>query len=228
MNREEYLHQLKKYLKRLPSDDYQNAMDYFTEYFDEAGPDREAQVIEELGTPQEAAAELLAALLDEKTSQIIATISPSTYSGTGRQGRYRAGKNTFNGTKGNKKEKTSPLTIIWITVLSIFAAPIGIPIALSIFVLFLAGLIVLASGILCIFAFSISALFAGIVILIKGITLIPVSVSGACLLLGSGLLGIGFGVLLFIVGIFICKWIGVGLIRFTQWIIGKRKEKQHE
>ena len=30
MNREEYLNQLKKYLRRLPSDDYQNAMDYFT------------------------------------------------------------------------------------------------------------------------------------------------------------------------------------------------------
>ena len=66
MNREEYLNQLKKYLRRLPSDDYQNAMDYFTEYFEEAGPEGEAAVIKELGTPQEAAAELLSALLDEK------------------------------------------------------------------------------------------------------------------------------------------------------------------
>ncbi|WP_420705758.1 HAAS signaling domain-containing protein [Streptococcus sp. HF-1907] len=39
MKRTEYLEQLDKYLKRLPHEDYVEAMDYFTEYFDEAGPD---------------------------------------------------------------------------------------------------------------------------------------------------------------------------------------------
>ena len=52
MNRTEYLKQLDKYLKRLPAEDYQNAMEYFTEYFDEAGPEGEEQVIRELGTPK--------------------------------------------------------------------------------------------------------------------------------------------------------------------------------
>ena len=31
LTKEEYLAQLKKYLKRLPKEDYNNAMDYFTE-----------------------------------------------------------------------------------------------------------------------------------------------------------------------------------------------------
>ena len=39
LTKEEYLAQLKKYLKRLPKEDYNNAMDYFTEYFEDAGPD---------------------------------------------------------------------------------------------------------------------------------------------------------------------------------------------
>lgn len=34
LTKEEYLAQLKKYLKRLPKEDYNNAMDYFTEYFE--------------------------------------------------------------------------------------------------------------------------------------------------------------------------------------------------
>ena len=38
MKRTEYLAQLDKYLKKLPKNDYQEAMDYFVEYFDEAGP----------------------------------------------------------------------------------------------------------------------------------------------------------------------------------------------
>lgn len=45
MTRTEYLNQLKHYLKRLPHTDYEEAMDYFKEYFEEAGPENEAQVI---------------------------------------------------------------------------------------------------------------------------------------------------------------------------------------
>ena len=48
MTRKEYMEQLKKYLKRLPKEDYDNAIEYFSEYFDEAGPENEQQVMEEL------------------------------------------------------------------------------------------------------------------------------------------------------------------------------------
>ena len=41
MTRKEYMEQLKKYLKRLPKEDYDNAIEYFSEYFDEAGPENE-------------------------------------------------------------------------------------------------------------------------------------------------------------------------------------------
>ena len=65
MTRNEYMEQLKKYLKRLPKEDYDNAIEYFSEYFDEAGPENEQQVMEELGQPREAARELLLNLLQE-------------------------------------------------------------------------------------------------------------------------------------------------------------------
>ena len=48
MTRKEDMEQLKKYLKRLPKEDYDNAIEYFSEYFDEAGPENEQQVMEEL------------------------------------------------------------------------------------------------------------------------------------------------------------------------------------
>ena len=41
MTRNEYMEQLKKYLKRLPKEDYDNAIEYFSEYFDEAGSENE-------------------------------------------------------------------------------------------------------------------------------------------------------------------------------------------
>lgn len=69
MTRDEYLRQLRKYLKRLPKDDYDSAMEYFTEYFEEAGPEGEQRVMQELGSARQAAAELLGNLLDETTNK---------------------------------------------------------------------------------------------------------------------------------------------------------------
>lgn len=66
MTKVEYLAKLDKYLRKLPKEDYQEAMDYFSEYFEEAGPENEAQVIAELRTPKEAARDIISRLLDEK------------------------------------------------------------------------------------------------------------------------------------------------------------------
>lgn len=65
MTRTDYLNQLNKYLKRLPQKDYEEAMEYFIQYFDEAGVENEEAVIKELGSPKEAASDILDAMLDE-------------------------------------------------------------------------------------------------------------------------------------------------------------------
>lgn len=69
MTKTEYLNQLDHYLRKLPQADYEEAMDYFTEYFEEAGPENEAQVIQDLGDPKEAAYEILSQLLDKKIEE---------------------------------------------------------------------------------------------------------------------------------------------------------------
>ena len=66
MTKTEYIAKLTKYLRKLPQKDYEEALEYFMEYFEEAGPENEAQVIVELGTPKEAAHEVISRLLDEK------------------------------------------------------------------------------------------------------------------------------------------------------------------
>ena len=59
MTRNEYMKILTHKLRRLPKDDYYRAVEYFEEYFDEAGPDQEQQAIEDLGSPEEAAKALI-------------------------------------------------------------------------------------------------------------------------------------------------------------------------
>ena len=66
MTRTEYIAKLTKYLRKLPQQDYEEAIEYFMEYFEEAGPENEARVFAELGTPKEAAHEVISRLLEEK------------------------------------------------------------------------------------------------------------------------------------------------------------------
>lgn len=59
MNKEEYMKQLKKKLRKLPKADYDKAIAYYEEYFAEAGIENEQQAIEDLGTPEEAAGQII-------------------------------------------------------------------------------------------------------------------------------------------------------------------------
>ena len=69
MTKQAYLDQLRKYLKKLPAADYADAMEYFTEYFEEADEQQAQQLMRELGTPKEAARELIQNLLDKKITE---------------------------------------------------------------------------------------------------------------------------------------------------------------
>ena len=69
MTRTEYLTQLELYLKKLPEADQIEAMDYFRELFDDAGVEGEEELITSLGTPKEAAHEVLSNLLDKKINE---------------------------------------------------------------------------------------------------------------------------------------------------------------
>lgn len=59
MNKEQYMKMLKKKLKHLPKNEFEKAIEYFEEYFAEAGAEHEQQAIEDLGTPDEAAANII-------------------------------------------------------------------------------------------------------------------------------------------------------------------------
>lgn len=60
MDRERYLQEVWARLSnRMPRKDLDGIMRYYEEYFDEAGPQREAEVIAELGTPEELARRIL-------------------------------------------------------------------------------------------------------------------------------------------------------------------------
>lgn len=55
MTRQEYMQQLAALLAAMPEAERRDALDYYEEYFDAAGPEKEAKTIQELGSPQNVA-----------------------------------------------------------------------------------------------------------------------------------------------------------------------------
>ena len=69
MNREQYMKLLKKRLRHLPKDEFQKAVAYFEEYFDDAGEAREREAIADLGMPDEAAAQIIQDIAIKNTAK---------------------------------------------------------------------------------------------------------------------------------------------------------------
>ena len=60
VGRREFIDDLKKRLRKLPYDEIKEAVDYYEEYFDDAGADNEMVVLGELGSPSSIAAQIIA------------------------------------------------------------------------------------------------------------------------------------------------------------------------
>ena len=144
----EYLKQLEKYLRKLPQSDYEDAMEYFTEYFADAGPENEQAVIKELGTPKQAAAELMRNLLDKKVDEREAMEKEE---------------------KQKEKKKTTGANVVWIAILALFAAPIGAPILISILIVLLCAALCAALLDMSVFLIAVVGVAAGIKMLLRGI-----------------------------------------------------------
>ena len=117
MTKSEYMKKLSYSLRRLPKEDFNQAIDYFEEYFAEAGEENEQQAIEDLGSPEDAAKELIMNLAEKNMEQPPKTV-----------------KHSFKA--------------VWIGILGICAAPIALPIALSL-ICVIAAVIV---SVFCVFA----------------------------------------------------------------------------
>ena len=210
MTRQEYMEQLKKYLKRLPKEDYENAIEYFSEYFDEAGPQKEQQVMKELGEPKEAARELLLNLLQESVENdqdIVeekAAVQPEAASG---------GK------------KRSPGKIILLAILVLCASPVSLAFLAFVFTVLCAVIVTVAAVIFSIGITGIAAIAGGIVTIGVGVSLILKSAAAACMMVGGGFLMTGLGILAGLLTVYICKWCANGIGRLVNRFVRKKVRK---
>lgn len=167
MNKQQFMNQLAAELRKLPREEIQAAMQYYSEYFDEAGPENEQQVIRELGSPGKIATQIKA---DYAVKQL----------------------DIENGRQTTKSGLTAALWVI----LGIFAAPIALPLAIALgavaIALFVTIFAIAVTIIVCLGA----ACLTGIAMIIAGICGLFSSGAAGIMLIGIGLIGAGVAAVL--------------------------------
>ena len=187
------------------------AMEYFTEYFEETDDEGAQKLMEELGTPKQAARDLIGNLLDKKTNAYH-TSAPSP--------------NAYNTTSELPKERKNS-HIIWIACLALLAAPIGGPLLLAaavvIFCIFLCLALLLFCGFLLVFC----GIIAGVVIAIRGILAIPFSSAGFAVVAGSGLLILGVSILSALFIYWLCRLAARLFVKLARHLTNRTSHRQN-
>lgn len=180
MNKELYLKELSKNLSSLSKADYEDTMNYFREYFDEVGVDGEAALIEELGSPKNAAEEILSKLSAENVND-----------------ERRERKSFFD------FKNKSTIEIVFIILGCIFLFPIVFPLGISLIAVVFS--IILILFLLC-FSFGIVGVVGLFVtfklILLSVVWIFTSSFFAGLILLGCGFVFMGLSILFFLVCVY--------------------------
>ncbi len=196
MTAAEFLSQLSAQLRFLPEEERENALAYYREYFEEAGPEHEAEAAERLGSPQSAAERIIKEVGTSGAAQY--TVPADTYQP--QPGAERSGSGGHIALGIVLIAVTFPL---WITVLSVWV-----------------GLAAAVIG--CLLGFA----AAGIGAPIQGILNILAGAPWYGMYeIGGGLLCLGLALLLWKPAFLLIKWsvklIGKGVSAFFGWMSGK-------
>ena len=190
MNRVEFMSQLERLLWDIPESDRQDALCYYNDYFDEAGAENEAQIIQKLGSPGKVAATIKADL-NAQRDECGAYTERGYYNGPEEMNQNPPASKAGSG-RETKQRKPLPLAIV--IILLVFASPLLIGVG--------GGILGSVVGILCsAFGVLFALLICGVAFLVAGFACIVVGVVRLFLSPLEGLITAGVGSLVLAVGI---------------------------
>jgi uncharacterized membrane protein len=173
------------------------ALSYYEEYFEDAGPENEEEVISSLGSPEKVAATIKAGLSENAQEE-------GEFSETGYTNSYYDVKDevaTVNNRKGLGGIGTGGWIII--LILCLFALPILGPILLGIAGTIFGVLVAIAAVIFAVLVTGVALVAAAIAMVVAGFaTLFATPIVGVALI-GASLLVAGIGILIAILGFWV-------------------------
>lgn len=199
MNRIEFMAELESLLSNIPAEERDEAMQYYRDYFEDAGVENEMQIIAELGSPQKVAQTIKEGL--QGKSEESSEYRETGYTDTrfeeketpANTGEYSYTQSEYGDLQ--PKEKTNNLVkILLIIAIIIVGAPVIFPVAMAIvgtiFAIAFSGFAILGSFVIA----AVCVAIAGIAMVVGG--LIKIFSFPAV-----GLVVCGGGMLLFVLGL---------------------------
>lgn len=210
MSRKEFMERLEKLLWNISDSEREEALQYYNDYFDDAGIENEAEVIKELVSPEQVAQKIKAGLSD----------ADSEYSEQGyrdarferKDGELSAGASADEKQPKARKKETNFWKVLAIILLCILVAPVILPIFIGIFLVVIGvalGLVVLLAGILV----------SGLAVLISGIFVIGIGIAQIFAAPAIGIALTGTGCILAALGIVLSAVILWCCIKAVPWLI---------
>ena len=204
MGKEEFLKRLTYLLRDIPEEEMQDAVSYYRSYLEEAGPEREEEVLAGFGTPEQVAEAIRANLAGEAGSEW--KRAPENRDARG------GGADRSGGEPLREEKKARPF---WQYLLMGLALIVFGPLVLSVIVgvagsLF-GGLALLAGFFLLLAVLTAAMLLGGISLTVVGAFVVFPGFWPGILLIGLGLLAFGGGCILLC-----CSWLFYGC--FLPWL----------
>ena len=209
MSRQEFMKRLEELLQDISKDEREEALQYYNDYFDDAGAENEAQVIEELGSPEQVARTIKAGMADGDGEYTENGYTDPRF----QEHRELSPKDTAaEEPAGRQKKKINFWKVLSIILLCILLLPVIIPlgcIALGLILLVVFGIAGIAVGAV---ALCIAFLVTGVVLIGYGIWRIFFTPAlGLCL-------G-GVGCLMLAVGILVTLLVVAVGLKLVPWLI---------
>lgn len=217
MNRTEFMTRLAALLQDVPVEERRDAMQYYNDYFDDAGAENEHQVIKELESPEKVAEKIKADFVSfgQNSGQFTETGYKDErfeYTSAPAQGGYESPK-TASKQKGDRTVK-----IILIILIILVGLPVVLPVALGVAGAVI-GVVAAIFGVflaLVIFAFAVAV--AGISLVVAGIMSVIPELAVGLALIGVGLILTVIGIVMLVACIKLCAVAFPGICRGIVWI----------
>ena len=208
MNRMEFMAELERLLADMPEEERQAAVQYYADYFADAGEANEADVIRELGSPEKVAESIKADYYGtefnesdyehkdymekygQRSSDERDNGRENSGAGTGQSGAENRGGSTAENTGNSRPWTSNALKLILIIAIAIILWPVTLGIALTVF-----GVVV---AVVCFFAVLV---IATVSIMIAGGVTVVVGLVAAIAVPPAALVTVGIGILLFVFGL---------------------------
>lgn len=241
MSRIEFMTKLEALLRDVSVDERKEAIQYYNDYFDDAGAENEEDVIEDLGSPKKVAATIKAGLRgqDDEFSEFRETgytdtrfeekDAPARRGETKKEQSYGYSDTGYNpGYEEGGKPKTDVWKIVAIIFLIVLASPVVIPIVIGL----AAAVIGIGVGA---FAVLISFVFAAVCVAIIGVILFVVGIislfgapAAGIGLIGAGMIVFGLGMAGTVLMVKLCMLSFPPMIRFVVDLIRKPFHRKGE